>query len=93
MKFSYLCFPMSTANTYDNLGYSLPRRILANCDKLSMCSQSRKVNSPFGTISICNPRVLKDGTIARRFSVRGSSVMHNGGGYSIRGLRKRLLAI
>lgn len=93
MNFRYKYLSTFTTNTYDNLGYSIPRRILANCDKLSMCSQSRKVNSPYGTISICNPCVLKDGTIARRFSVRGSSVMHNGGGYSIRGLRKRLLAI
>ena len=93
MNFRYSYLSDFTVNTYEKLGYSLPRRILANCDKLSLRSQSRKVNSPFGTIYICNPRVLKDGTIARRFSVRGSSVMHNGGGYSIRGLRKRLMAI
>lgn len=90
MKMTYLA---TTSNSYTKLGYSLPRRILANCDKLSLRSQSRKVNSPFGTIYICNPCVLKDGTVARRFSVRGSSVMHNGGGYSIGGLRKRLMAI
>jgi hypothetical protein len=89
MKFAYL---KSTVNTYEKLGYSLPRRILANCDKLSMFSQSRKVNSPFGTFRVFH-RILKSGKIVRRFSVRGSSVLHNCGGYSINGLRKRLLAI
>lgn len=84
---------IKSVNSYDMLGYSLARRILANCDKLSMCSQSRKVLSPFGTIYIRKPRILKDGTLMRQFSVRGSSVMHNGGGYSIKGLRKRLMAI
>ena len=79
--------------SYKTLGYSTARRILANCDKLSLRSRSRKVNSPFGTICICKPRVLKDGTVLRQFSVSGSKVLHNGGGYTIGGLRKRLLGL
>ena len=79
--------------SYKTLGYSTARRILANCDKMSFRSQSRRVNSPFGTICICKPRVLKCGKVVRQFSVSGSTILHNGGGYTIGGLRKRLLGL
>ena len=78
--------------SYDTMKYSTARKIVANCDKLSTNSMPRRVNSPWGTISICKPRLTNEGYV-RQYSVRGSSVLHNGGGYTIGGLRKRLLGI
>ena len=77
--------------TYKELNYHMGERTVANCDKLSLNSKSRRVHSPYGTICICKSRTLKNGTILRQFSVSGSKVLHNGGRYTIGGLRRKIL--
>ena len=75
---------------YVDGGYSEARRVIANVDKLSVGSDPRRVHSKWGTISICTPRYCRRGFV-RQFAVSGSKVLHNGGGYTIGGLRKRLM--
>ena len=77
--------------TYKELNYHMGERTIANCNKLSLNSKSRRVHSPYGTIAICKPRILKNGTTIRQFSVSGSKVLRNGGGYTIGTLRRQIL--
>lgn len=74
--------------SYKTLGYSLARKILANCDKCSRFGDSNVVRSPWGIF-----KMYKSNARGRFYSVSGSTVLHNGGSYKIGSLRTRLLAL
>ena len=69
---------------YNKSGYSVARRILANCDKASANGDSKTINSPWGVI-----RMYKSSARGRFYSVSGSTHkrLHNGGSYRIGSLR------
>jgi len=72
--------------SYKTMGYNLVRRILANLDKCSKRGESNVVRSPWGIF-----KMYRSSKRGRFYSVSGSSVLHNGGGYRI-GTFRRLLA-
>jgi hypothetical protein len=72
--------------SYKTMGYNLVRRILANLDKCSKYGESNVVRSPWGIF-----KMYRSSKRGRFYSVSGSSVLHNGGGYRI-GTFRRLLA-
>ena len=72
--------------TYKTMGYNLVRRIIANLDKCSKFGESNVVRSPWGIF-----KMYRSSKRGRFYSVSGSSVLHNGGGYRI-GTFRRLLA-
>lgn len=74
--------------SYETMGYSLARQIIANCDKCSKRGESNVVRSPWGKI-----RMYKSNKRGRFYSITGSSVFHNGGSYKIGSLRARLMAL
>lgn len=76
--------------TYEILGYSKARKVLANCDKCSVASQSKTVNSPWGKI-----RMYKSNTRGRFYSVSGADgvVLTNGGSYRLSTLRRKLSVV
>jgi hypothetical protein len=74
--------------TYKQSGYNIIQRVLSNLDKCSKNSQSKVVRSPWGTF-----RMYKSNEHGRFYSVSGSNIMHNGGGYKIGSIRSRLTKI
>jgi hypothetical protein len=81
---------------YEGLKYNYARKTIANCDKLSRNSEPRVVRSLLGVFKITKPRLYigPNGKIKklRQYSVSKSQYIHNGGGYTIRGLRHRINA-
>ena len=72
--------------SYETLGYSLVRKVLANLDKCSANGDSNVVRSPWGIF-----RMYKSNARGRFYSVSNSSVLHNGGSYKIGSIRTRLM--
>lgn len=72
--------------SYKTLCYNIVQRILGNLDKCSKNGESNVVRSPWGIFTM-----YRSSRRGRFYSVRGSSVLHNGGGYRI-GTFRRLLA-
>lgn len=73
---------------YAELGLSNVQIAIANIDKLSFHRRGcRRTHTPFGTVTLYSHSRKN----RRIFSVKGSSVLHNGGGWTKTGLRKRLL--
>lgn len=73
---------------YNKSGYSVARRILANCDKCSFNGQSNVVRSPWGVIRMYNSSLRR----GRFYSVSGSTnkKLPNGGSYRMSTLRRIL---
>lgn len=84
----------ASRKSYDVLGYSKARKVLANCDKCSSRAQSNVVNSPWGKIKMYKS-VVRGGISRRYFSVSGADglVLTNGGSYRISTLRRKLWAV
>ena len=74
--------------SYNTMGYSIFRKVIANLDKCSKHGQSNVVNSPWGVF-----RMYKSNRRGRFYSVSGSTVLHNGGSYKIGSIRTRLASI
>ena len=72
--------------SYETLGYSIVRKVLANLDKCSANGDSNVVRSPWGIF-----RMYKSNARGRFYSVSKSSVLHNGGSYKIGSIRARLM--
>jgi hypothetical protein len=72
--------------SYKSLGYNSIQKVVANLDKCSKNSHSKIVNSPWGIF-----RMYESGEKGRFYSVSGSNILHNGGGYRIGSIRSRLM--
>ena len=72
--------------SYKTLCYNLVQRIIGNLDKCSRNGDSNVVRSPWGIF-----KMYRSSRRGRFYSVSGSTVLHNGGGYRI-GTFRRLLA-
>ena len=72
--------------SYKTMGYNLVQRIIANLDKMSKNNESKTCYSPWGIF-----KMYRSSKRGRFYSVSGSTVLHNGGGYKI-GSFRRLLA-
>lgn len=75
---------------YSELGLSKNRISLANIDKLSFHKRGcRRTHTPFGTVTLYSHSKKNK----RLFSVKDSKVLHNGGGWTKSGLRKKILGL
>lgn len=79
--------------SYKTMKYTQARRIIANCDKCSSNGDSKVVRSPWGKIKMYDVVTRKNGRRTRLYSISGSDVLHNGGCYTIRSLRDRIMSL
>ena len=75
--------------SYRSLGFDDVRKAIGNVDKMSANNKSHTANTPFGVIRYIGTRWAW-GKVSRQYSVSGSSVLHNGGGWTIRGIKMRI---
>lgn len=57
--------------------------------KMSFSTKTHNVKTDFGIIRLCGYRYAY-GKLVKMYSVSGSKTMHNGGGYTLRGLKVRM---
>jgi hypothetical protein len=76
-------------NSYKKMRYTEARKALANIDKMSFSKRgSRRTHTKFGTFTLYSNKGGR-----RVYSVSGSAFFHNGGSYTFRSLKSRLLGI
>ena len=73
---------------YDTLKYSVGQKIIANCDKMSVASDSKVCHSPYGTF-----KMYKSNARGRLYSVSGSTIFHNRGSLKIGTIRAMINSI
>lgn len=74
--------------SYKTMGYSLARKVIANCDKMSANGDSKVCHSPWGTF-----KMYKSNRRGRFYSLSGSTVFTNRGSLKIGTIRKMLMSV